>query len=244
MAYTISKNQFTKLPRNIFVYWMTNNLFNIFSTFDFLGKFAKVCKGLDTCDNERFAKEWYEVNIFKINFNGENLKKKWFPYCKGGDFRKWYGNYSFIVNWENNGYEIKNFREANGKLKSRPQNIQYYFQKGLTFNSISSSNRAIRFMENAIFGGGGSGLFLDTIEDSNNLFIFLGLINSSVAKNILMFLNPTLNFLVGDLLNLPVNIKLMQDKPISFISKRNVNISKEDWDSFETSWDFKKHPLI
>ena len=150
--------------------------------------------------------------------------------------QRWYGNYNYVVNWENDGFVLRNLRDEKGKIKSRPQNIRFYFKPGLTWSTISSYKISLRYMNNAIFGGGGSGMFGDNIK------YFLGIINSNVANYYLGILNPTLNILVGDIISLPV--KIQREDTIINLVDNNISLSKSDWDSFETSWDFKVHPLV
>lgn len=244
IRYEMNQQSYLKVKSFPFMYWATPNIIDLFSETS-ISDVAFSCKGLDTCDNDTFVRSWYEVSSnkigFEINKSENTFKHKWFPYCKGGDYRKWYGNFEKIVLWENDGEILRNFRDSNGKIKSRPQNIRYYFNEGLTFNGISSSYRALRYMNNCIFGGGGNGLFTNKVND---LYCIEGLVNSNVASTLFAFLNPSLNFLVGDLLRIPYSKDIKDNENIISLAKSNTSVSKEDWDSFETSWDFKKHPLI
>lgn len=243
ISYEMNINKFEGIPGMPIAYWASENIFNIFKSSS-LDTVAFSCKGLDTCDNDKFVRCWHEVLISKIGFHvktaDETYFYKWFPYCKGGNYRRWYGNLEMIVLWGNDGQILRNLRDKNGKIKSRPQNTKFYFNKGLTFNSISSNHRALRYMDNCVFGGGGSGLFCD----DSKLYGILALINSNVSVAIFKYINSGFNFLVGDLLKIPFINEINTNYEIEKISKLNVSISKKDWDSFETSWDFKKHPLI
>ena len=209
-----------------------------------LGELSNPVKGLDTCDNDKFVRLWSEVNIDDIGKNVEDVSStfnnKWFEYAKGGGYRKWYGNNENVVLWENDGKVLRNLRDLNGRIKSRPQNIRYYFKKGITWSSISSGNLSMRVLNNAIFGGGGSALF---IEESELYNFVLALLNSKVVLKILNALNPTLNILVGDLKRIPIEKNTRLDI-INTLVDSNILISKYEWDSFETSWDFKVHPLL
>ena len=244
IKYDINQNYFSKISGFPFCYWMKSKTFDVFNN-PSIESVASCCKGLDTCDNDTFVRGWYEVEYHNIGFNisdtSNTFSYKWFPYCKGGDYRKWYGNFEKVVLWQNDGEILRNLRDSNGKIKSRPQNIRYYFKPGLTFNSISSSYRAIRYMNNCIFGGGGSGLFSNNEDMIYHLCCF---INSKVSKTMFDYLNPGLNFLVGDLLRIPYCESENDEENIIKFSNSNIEISRLDWDSFETSWDFKKHPLI
>lgn len=236
------QSNFEKIPGAPVAYWVSKNVIKIFEN-NKLNDYVKAVKGLDTCDNDRFTRIWYEVAFAKISFDKEDTydtySHKWYPYCKGGGYSKWYGFMERIVNWENDGVVLRNIRNENGKIKSRPQNVNYYFKEGLTWSTITSYKLSLRYMKNCIFGGGGSAMFCE-----DNLFYYLGYVNSVVAEYILKILNPTLNFLVGDILSLPIIFENGKKFIIDGLVKNNIDLSKYDWDSFETSWDFEKHPLI
>jgi type II restriction/modification system DNA methylase subunit YeeA len=242
--FTYNQNRYKQIPESPIVYWISEKLKHSFVNGELLGDLGQPMKGLDTCDNEKFVRFWYEVDSNRIGFNiddnKDTLEHKWFPYAKGGSFRKWYGNNENVVLWENDGQILRNLRDNKGKIKSRPQNTRYYFKKGITWSSISSSKLSMRYMENSIFGGGGSGLFVN-----NKYFYFLlALLNSKVTFEILNALNPTLNILVGDLKRLPININTNQYDNIESLCIECINISKLDWDSYETSPGFERHPLL
>ena len=190
-------------------------------------------QGLITGDNEKFIRDWNEVSYKKV-------KSKWFPYNKGGEARKWYGNNTFLVNWENDGFEIKNFKDEKGKLRSRPQNLNFYFKEGISWSKISSSELGIVFRyynSDFIFSDAGMMMF-----PTEKLEIHLAILNSKIITNIINKLNPTLNKNIGDIIRLP--ILEVSDLNVEDYSKNNIYISKKDWDSRETSWDFEGNPLI
>ena len=163
-----------------------------------------------------------------------------FPYNKGGDYRKWYGNQEYVVNWENDGYEIRNIRGSNGKIRSRAQNTQFYFNQSISWSKISSGNIAFRYYPTGfIFDVAGCSIFLN--ENLNYIFGFL---NSKVCGKILDLISPTLNYEVGHISSLPIIIDDSKKKCIDNLVLDNINISKHDWDEKETSWNFMKHPLI
>ena len=167
---------------------------------------------------------------------------KWFPYNKGGAYRKWYGNNDYVVNWFNNGWEIKHFVDANGKLKSRPQNTSFYFKPSITwsYNTTGLFNARIK-RPGFIFDVSGVSLF---IEDENNMKYILGLLCSSVALEITAMLNPTINMQVGDMQRVPVVIDETQKPQIVSLVDECISITAADWDEQEISWDFRLHPLI
>ena len=244
LRYEININNFNNITGSPIAYWASKNVFSAFLNKP-IDSYGDACKGLDTCDNDTFVRAWFEVDSNNIGFHANNALDtfhfKWFVYCKGGDYRRWYGNNDKIVLWQNDGEILRNFKDKNGKLRSRPQNTKYYFSSGLTFNSISSSYRAIRFMDHSVFGGGGSGLFPYNAEDMKSI---AGLINSNTSSYLFKFINSGLNFLVGDLLKIPFIKNEDETNEINSLVDKNIENSKKDWDSFETSWDFKKHPLV
>lgn len=240
--YQVSQSNFDKIPGNPIAYWITDQAL---STFDYqkLGSEITAVKGLDTCNNKRFVRLWYEVAINKVGKKVKALDEtynfKWYTYCKGGNYRKWYGNTQNVVNWENNGEELRNYRNPDGSLKSRPQNIAFYFKQGITWSTITSSRTSFRIMENSIFGGGGSAMFPNNKE---KIEVILGFMNSKVPAFYLDLLNPTLNVLVGDMLKIPFNIEIADN--IICLVRSTIKMSKFDWDAFETSWDFKRSSLL
>ena len=236
----VSQELFNSLPGNTLSYWVSKSIVESFKH-ERINDKAIAVKGLDTCDNLRFVRLWPEVNINSIGFHitntDETNRHKWFPYCKGGGFKKWYGLYDYVVDWEDDGIVLRNLRDENGKIKSRPQNTRYYFNTGITWSSITTAQPSFRYMENSIFGGGGSALF-----SKDDVKFICGFLNSKIADYYLQIINPTINLLVGDMLSLPV---LFSEKntDISVIN-RCIAISKMDWDSHETSWDFNENELI
>lgn len=246
--YFETKNtDFSSIPGSPIAYWASDRVREIFAQNLSLSAVANPCVGLQTADNDRFLRRWFEVSLSKVGFgysSSEQAKesgKKWFPYNKGGEFRKWYGNNEFLVNWYNDGYEIKNFTNNAGKLLSRPQNTQYYFRESITWSFISSSCFGVRFSyQGAIFDVAGSSAFVDTTK----IKYFTGLLCSKIVYNFLGLLNPTMNFQVGNVASLPIILNENKKQQIDALVEQNIAISKDDWDSFETSWDFEQHPLI
>ena len=238
----VSSDNFSKIPGMPVAYWASVNTINAFDK-PKLESGVNAVKGLDTCDNDTFVRFWNEVDIHNINFSArsseDTFEAKWYPYCKGGGYSKWYGFMDKVVDWKDDGKILRNLRDSNGKIKSRPQNIRYYFKEGLTWSTITSYKLSLRYMNHCIFGGGGSAMFM-----SSNLYYNLCFVNSKVTEYFLSLMNPTLNFLVGDILGLPIIIDESKKEVVESLARNNINISKIDWDSFETSWDFKTHPLI
>ena len=236
------QKDFEKIPGSPIAYWVSDKVREIFEKNKKLGEVGEAKQGLATADNNRFLRLWNEVSFSKIGYNISNSqealesKKKWFPFNKGGEFRKWYGNQEYLVNWENDGYEIKNFYDEKGKLRSRPQNTEYYFKESVTCSAISSSQNSIRYCPSGnIFDVNLRVYFLET---DKNLKL-LSILNSKIFHKFGEILSPTLALNANDLDRIPIifndDIKLVQ---------QNIDISKEEWDSRETSWDFEKLSLI
>ncbi|WP_412771521.1 hypothetical protein [Ligilactobacillus murinus] len=205
--------------------------------------------GLQTGDNNYFLREWWEVEHDKIKFDAKSIPdavesgKKWFPYNKGGSFRRWYGNYDYVVNWENDGQEIRNFVDDKGKLRSRPQNTEYYFKEAITWSGVTSGNFSIRYREiGSLFDSIGPSIF--SVSRNDRIYL-LGLLNTPVGNYVFKILNPTIHMHVGYASLFPTLINLsIRDRVIN-ISKKCIDIAKEDWLCSETGWtNFKKHPLI
>ncbi len=249
------KSAFKKIPGSPMAYWVCERVRQIFEEGTPLGKIAEPRQGMATADNKRFLRLWYEVSINGIGFcygNREEAKeslKKWFPYNKGGDFRKFYGNNEYVVNWENDGYEIhqdKYEKLQQGlieKKNSECWNSEYYFRKGITWSFVSSSKFGVRYSpQGFIFDVGGSSVFPPE-KDINLLTAFLC---SKSAYEFLKIQNPTMNFQVGNISRLPVIVTKEQKvlEKIDKLSQESIWLSKQDWDSFETSWDFKTHPIL
>ena len=238
--YEQSTNNFSKIPGSPVAYWVSKNLFADFSDGNLLKNMAEPKSGLSTTDNNRFLRFWYEVSIRNISFTITDIdetvdKTKWFPIAKGGEYRKWYGNNDYVVNWLNNGAEIK--EATKGAAGGRIVSPEYYFKKFITWSGISSGVPSMRISEHAIFGSGAKALLSD-----EGLYNYLAFLNSKVALSILKILSPTLNYEAGHIGNIPVCFQMSE--MIEKITIDCIKLSRKDWDSFETSWDFQKHPLL
>ena len=240
------KLNFNKIPDFPIAYWVSRSSYHSFECGERLGSIADSKVGIQTGDNNRFLRMWYEVNINRIAFNMSNTEdalasqKKWFPYNKGGEFRKWYGNNDYIVNWENDGFEIKHFTDAKGKLRSRPQNLEYSFKPSATWSLISSGAPSFRFKPKGhLFDVAGMSFFA-----GKNLYYLLGLCNSKVVEPILEIIAPTINYQCGDIANIPVIFDEDNKSNVETLVKNNIKITKSDWDAFEISWEFNRSPLV
>lgn len=242
VKYVTNAADFSKIPGSPVAYWASKMALKAYNNAN-LDAIAQPRHGLATSDNDRFLRLWYEVFINKSSvFERDNYKKKWFPMNKGGSYRKWYGNLEWLINYEKDGKELKDFAISIYKCSSRTiQNTQFYFKKGLTWSALTSGNFSVRFSEaGSIFGSGGYSAFVD---DSLILYI-LALMNNVIAKTYIGFISPTLNYEVGHIKTLPAIIDKSKAPKVNNLVEDCITISKIDWDSFETSWDFKKHPLI
>lgn len=204
-----------------------------------LSKIANPKQGLATGKNEQFVRLWYEVSQNKSYYTATDsiqafyTGKKWFPYNKGGEFRKWYGNNDYVINWETNGKEVTKF---NGSVIRNPN---YYFFESISWSKISSGLIAFRYKPHGhVFDVAGCSIFCE----HEQLMYLLGVVNSKVVMEIIKSIAPTLNYEVGQVASLP--IISANEEIVKEIVAKNIDASKNDWDSFETSWDFKKHPLI
>ncbi|WP_067624662.1 BREX-1 system adenine-specific DNA-methyltransferase PglX [Alicyclobacillus acidiphilus] len=238
--YVINKERFSKIPGNPIAYWVTDNVIRIYETQKLLGEVCEPKQGLITGDNDRFLRLWYEVDLLKTSFCAD-MSKKWYPINKGGEFRRWYGNNQFVVNWENDGYEIKNFKDERGKLRSRPQNLDFNFRSSVSWSLVASGAFCARYYpDNSLFNVAGISCF-----PSDDVFKYiLGLLNTKVAQSFTQIINPTINMNAGDVASVPIIISNMHKPLIDELVTKNIEISKSDWDNFETSWDFKKHPFL
>lgn len=232
--YLAIQENFSKIPGSPVAYWVSENFVSTFSN-NTIEKIAEARKGLSTGDNNRFLRFWYEVQIAKCCFSTDKFLSdyKWYPINKGGDFRKWYGNNEYLINWANDGSEVKNF---SGSVIRNPS---YYFRESITWTMLSSSCFGVRYSEKGkIFEGAGPSLFTN-----KDVFYILALLCSCVGNYYIRTFNSTININIGDICNVPF-IKDNRSNEVEFLAQENISLSKEDWDSFETSWDFEGHPLV
>ncbi|MFW1889866.1 BREX-1 system adenine-specific DNA-methyltransferase PglX [Acinetobacter johnsonii] len=225
------QDDFKKIPGSPVAYWVNKRLFDVFEKGELVGEKAK--KGFTSGDNEKFIRYWWEIDGYKFSIMSGT---KWYPTQKGGEFRRWYGNYDSVVNWENNGSEIKNFKFDNGKLRSVIRNERFYGLSGVTWTDVSSGLLSMRYVPKGfIFNASGPTIFSD-----NNLIV-LSSMNSKLISKYAEFLSPTLHFEVGQIQNYPI-FQVTQD--IENNTKNLVKLSQVDWDSYEFSWDFTQNPII
>ena len=240
--YEQSTDNFSKIPGAPVAYWASDTARAAYQ-FPNMDQIAQPRHGLATSDNDRFLKLWHEVDAGKASLVQRcDTTKKWFPMSKGGDFRRWYGNLDWVINYENDGKELKDYAISIYRCSSRTiQNTQFYFKIGLTWSALTSGGFSVRLQEEgALFGSGGYCAF----AENDILYYILALLNSKVTGAFINYVSPTLNYEVGHIKTIPVVINNEMHETVNALVTMNITLSRQDWDSFETSWDFKEHPLI
>lgn len=238
--YTAQQDTFPKIPGAPVAYWVSKAVYSAYESYPALGSIAAPRKGNSTSDNNRFLRIWHEVSVKKVNLHckqlrrEDTLERKWFPYNKGGGYRKWYGYNEYLVDWYDDAAEIRAIKTA------VIANYQYFMKPGLTWSTLASGKFSIRwFDEGFIFDNGGCCIF----ELGEKREYLCALLNSSVFLYIFGQLNPTLNFQSGEVAKFPVIMDENRKPNIDYLAKENVQFSKDEYDHFETSWDFTHHPL-
>ena len=238
--YRADATTFHDIPGSPIAYWASEDAHRAFANMPPLEESVKIRLGMTTADNDRFVRMWWEPGamLISLHANSSDEVVKWAPYNKGGSYRKWYGNQLYIVNWQNNGQEIRNITDNCGHIRSTVPNEGYFFQECLTWSKISSGAIAVRFQP--------SGFLFDVAGASGFGTHFLiqlatAFLNSSVALCLLSFMSPTMNFEGGQIRMLPL---IYINNSINIICEKCILLSKIDWDSQETSWDFKRNPLV
>lgn len=245
--YESDSRNFTRIPNSPIAYSVSGKIFDIYESSKRIADYGSTREGMATGCNDLFMRFWFEIdegsfsNKCRSRKEAVDSKKKWFPYNKGGDFRKWYGNDDYVVNWENDGFEIMHFKdEKTGRIRSHNYNLDYIFHEGITWTALSSGNFGCRYSkEGKLADSKGSMLYLN---EDKNIFYFLGLLNSAVSSYVMGITSQTLDFRPGRVSEIPVIIKNVDE--VEQLVIKSVKDSKDDWDSFETSLDFQKHPLI
>jgi type II restriction/modification system DNA methylase subunit YeeA len=243
------QDEFKKIPGSPVAYWVSNKMRDAFKRGTPLMDIARPRQGLATSDNPRFLRYWQEVQIFGIEFNcssndlAKASRKKWFPYDKGGEYRKWFGNNFFVINWENGGEEVTALAASLYGSPSRTvKNQRHYFERGVTYTNISSAKLAARYSDAGfIFDQVGSKCFSESDE---TLLSVLGLLHSNSAEEILKVLCPSLRFDVGSLAKLPLLFGIYGPEEITRRTRALVDLAKIDWNAYERSWDFQSIPIL
>lgn len=244
--YEADQSSFSKIPGSPVAYWISSKLIRAYEG-NSLAEYATITNGLFTCDNKRFLRLWHEVHVKNIKFQCKSkdeclsATQKWYPYNKGGDFRRWYGNQEYIVNFRDFGAEISQYRVQSGQSASFPGQ-DFYFHDSVSWSLVSSAKFGIRYYPTGfVFDIAGSSVFPNSEE---KLGYLLGFLASEVAFSCLKLTNPTINFQAGDVRKLPLIYDEHSLDETNKMSQENITLSRKDWDSYETSWDFKRHPLV
>lgn len=242
-----SSDEFYKIPGSPVAYWLGEDARNAFEKSRSLSEIAPAKQGLATAHNDRFIRIWTEVNYASINFASNSLEEaqesnsKWFPYNKGGEFRRWYGNQEYVVNWGNDGEEIKSFTDSNGKQRSRPQNTQCYFRESISWSDITSGIPSFRYFP--------SGFIYDVTgmsaqpESKEQQYSVLAYVNTQIVTWFTKTLNPTLHFQIGNFSSLPYLDSAFQSRDFGFVEDL-INTASDDWNSYERSWCFQTLPIL
>ncbi|MBQ8959753.1 MAG: BREX-1 system adenine-specific DNA-methyltransferase PglX [Ruminococcus sp.] len=242
--YERSSDNFSQIPGMPVAYWAGEAVSDLFASQERLAGLIDARIGMVSGDNDRFLRYWSEVDLSKIEFSArpgcDPMEKKWYPLQKGGDGRLWYGDLRFVVNWENDGYELKNDNFMGSRVRSHNYNGQQQFKEGITWNSISSSRFTCRYAPpGCTFDAAGP---LCEVKDRERLLYVLAFLSSCVTRYFFSMINPTMNFPSGYLGLLP--FISAEEERASKLAEQCIELSRRDWDSFETSWDFERHPLI
>lgn len=243
--YYSRQENYEKIQGAPIAYWVSENIINAFDADKLLKDVVTASVGIQTGDNEKFIHLWWEVKKENINYGAMSIEdsyqdKKWFPYNKGGEYRKWYGNDATVIDWKNDGEDIiRNSQITGHHYQQYAEELK--FKPLVTWSRISTGAPAFRIKKYGYLSDmAGFSMFSSTID----LKLIVAFCNSVVAKKFLEFLAPTLNYMIGPVTSMP--IKSFDKNKEGILNEVNsaIKISKEDWDSFETSWDFKRHPLI
>lgn len=244
--YTAKQENFSKIPGSPVAYWVSENFVRAFESKK-IGDYVLARTGMQTGNNKVYIRLWWESVDVDICFYAKNhiiaieSNKKWYPYNKGGEYRKWYGNNEYIVNWENAGEKIM------GKAQQEGHHVQDYpielkFKPLVTWSLITSSIPSFRYKESCINDIAGMSYW--DINNNDMLMYILGICNTKIAMIMLNMIAPTINFQTGDISRIPVIKNDNEKSMIDNLVQENIALSKADWDSFETSWDFEGHPLM
>lgn len=245
--YRVSASDFKKIPGSPIAYWLPEQIFKVFGHSDSIKKFARAAKGLVTANNEEFVRSWPEISAksigagFKTRIEAQRSILKWFPYAKGGEFRKWYGNLEAVVNWENDGHEIQNILTEDGsRVRATNFNLDRIFHHGISWTVVTSGKQSFRLIPDGFLFDAAAGVCQTFSGDDTKL---LGFLNSSLTNLLLAAVNPTLNLHPGYLEVLPFICKEISPKTVAIVNDC-VRLEASDWDSYETSWDFTTLPLL
>jgi type II restriction/modification system DNA methylase subunit YeeA len=247
LFFRASAEEFKKIPGSPIAYSASEGVSNLFAH-GVLADFADTRLGMATADNNRFLRFWYEVGYSEICFNANSREqavrsqKRWYPYQKGGEYRKWFGNAEYCVDWANDGKAIQNFADLDtGKIRSHNYNLDFIFRRGVTWNALTSGKTSARISENSLFDNAGSSLF---VKKGVSVEAVMGLVNSNVMLEVFPLISPTLNYQPGDLSKLPAFFPDHLQAELATVVSRAIEVEREDWNSYETAWNFAGLPLL
>ena len=245
-TYRTNQSDFEAIPGLPIAYWASDQQKKAFIERQKVGDWSGVKQGLATADNDRFIRLWHEVSTSKFGVGYSSTSAtttsnhKWYPYNKGGEYRRWYGNFEYVVNWEKDGREIRNFADEKGKIRSRAQNTNFYFKEGVTWTFVSSGSFGVRYAPHgSVFDVAGSSAF----PPNGYAKKLSGALASKVTSEFLSLINPTLNFQVGNIAALPFDQAVLSAID-GVTQEKAIATTKSDWDAYETSWDFTTLPLL
>ena len=244
---TTAQDEFKKIPGSPVAYWVSEQTIGQFSRWPSLSQLGTTRLGMTTANNDLFTRQWHEIQWSDFLDSATcaqdvlNLRSKWVPYNKGGSFRKWYGNMDVVLNWSDDGFEIKHYGEDEGRIRSTVPNVDFYFRECVTWSKISSGKLAMRYRPpGSIFDVAGACIF----GISSSLSLIQGVANSPVCMHFLQALSPTLNFEGGQISVLPIASKSqVQNQAVKQVPLL-VSRARTDWNSYERSWDFQALPLL
>lgn len=242
--YAADQSNFSKIPGSPVAYWVSEKVFELFDG-KHISDFGSAKVGIGSGNTDYFLKLWFEISFLDIGFNRTNneiSEVNFAPINKGGSFRKWYGNFEYVINWKNDGAELKNYKDSKGNKLSYPRNLDYQLKESITWGDITSSSLSFRYSDiGNFFSDVGNSFF---VSNQKYLYYFLAYANTKFFDSLSSVINQTMHFKPGNMEAMPVVISEHHIAEIDSVVKENIGISKTDWDSFETSWDFQRHPLL
>lgn len=242
--YAQNTKNYSKIPGSPVAYWVSDKIFELFDG-KHISDFGSAKVGIGSGNTDYFLKLWFEISFLDIDFkrtNNEISQVNFVPINKGGSFRKWYGNFEYVINWKNDGAELKNYKDSKGNKLSYPRNLDYQLKESITWGDITSSSLSFRYSDiGKFFSDVGNSFF---VFNQKYLFYFLAYANTKFFDLLSSVINQTMHFKPGNMEAMPVIISENHIAEIDSVVKENIRICKTDWDSFETSWDLQYHPLF
>ena len=234
--YEADQSNFSKIPGSPVAYWASSHVLGAFSAGKPLENIADCCTGMQTGNNEKYVRYWFEVDLDNFSPESNGADKKWVKYNCGGDSRKWYGNHWRIIIWENDGFAVRHEKGA------VIRNESHFFHEGISWKRIGSSDFFLRYLPKGfIIDQAGDSMFFSNTAD---LYFTLGFVNTTVALEMFHFIAPTLNLTAGNMNKLPIISNGEKEEVVGQLVESNIEFARRDWDAYENSWDFKRNPLV